>query len=81
LQEVNGLVEDRKITIDFDESAVDYIAGEAYCDEYGARPINRAVEKYIKSPLAACIIGRSINEGQKLKCFFKDGEISFAPAD
>lgn len=80
LEEVNALVADRKIEIEFGGDVLELIAREAYCDEFGARPINRAVEKLVKSPLAACMIGREIKEGQKIRCFVSEGAVRFEPA-
>ncbi len=75
--EINELLAGRKIKIEFDESAADFIAKESYCSEYGARPINRSVEKFIKSPLALKLVGYNIKEGSRVKCFIKNGAIAF----
>ena len=77
LEEINELVSDRKIEIEFDGGVADFIAKEAYCDEYGARPVNRAIETLVKSPLAASLIGREIKDGQKIRCSIKNGRPSF----
>lgn len=77
LNEINHLIEDRKITIEFDENVVDYIASESYCDEYGARPINRAIERLIKSPLAIRLVSRDIKEGSTIKCTINNNAAVF----
>ena len=77
LNEINRLVDERKITIEFGEDIVDYIVSESYCNEYGARPINRAIERLIKSPLAINLVSHNIKDDSKIKCFIKNNTAVF----
>lgn len=48
------------------EEAKDYIADKGFDRQYGARPLNRAIQKYIEDALAEKIINSSITEGDTL---------------
>lgn len=45
------------------EAAKDYIAGKGYDKQLGARPLKRAIQKYLEDPLAELIIGTELNVG------------------
>ena len=48
------------------KKAKDYIAEKGFDKEYGARPLNRAIQKYIEDALAEEIINSKIQEGDKI---------------
>jgi len=48
------------------EKAKDYIAEKGFDKDYGARPLNRAIQKYIEDALAEEIISSNISEGDKI---------------
>lgn len=48
------------------KSAKDYIADKGFDKEYGARPLNRAIQKYIEDALAEEIISSKLVEGDKI---------------
>ncbi len=45
----------------------DFIAERGYDDKFGARPLKRAIQKYLEDPLAEEIIGQKIEEGDVLQ--------------
>jgi ATP-dependent Clp protease ATP-binding subunit ClpC len=48
-------------------SAKEYIINEGYDEEYGARPLNRAIQKFIEDPVSEEILKGEIEEGQTIK--------------
>ena len=54
---------DRDITLVLSDAGRDFIAKEAYDPNYGARPVNRYIQKYIETELAARIIRGDIVDG------------------
>ena len=44
---------------------------------YGARPLKRAIQKYVQDPLSMKILEGSIREGQHLTMDIKEGEVVF----
>jgi ATP-dependent Clp protease ATP-binding subunit ClpC len=48
------------------DDAKDYVLEKGYDIQYGARPLKRAIQKYLEDPMAEAIIKSSITEGDKL---------------
>ncbi len=57
-------------TITISKDAKDYIANKGYDEQYGARPLKRAIQKYIEDPLAEKIIVHTYEEGDEIKVDF-----------
>jgi ATP-dependent Clp protease ATP-binding subunit ClpB len=54
---------DRQISIDVSTAAKDYLANRGYDPVYGARPLKRALQTEIETPLAQRIIAGEIQDG------------------
>ncbi len=48
------------------EEAKSFIADKGFDKDYGARPLKRALQKYIEDPMAEEIINSNISEGDQL---------------
>lgn len=48
------------------DEAIAFIAGKGYDRQYGARPLNRAIQKYIEDALAEKIVNSDIDEGDSI---------------
>ena len=48
------------------KSAKDFLSEIGYDEEYGARPLNRAIQKYIEDPISEEILKDNIKEGQTI---------------
>lgn len=59
---IQGLGYDLTLT----EKAKDFIADKGFDRQYGARPLNRAIQKYIEDALAEEIITSNLKEGDKI---------------
>lgn len=61
--------------IQLTEDAKDFIADKGYDSKFGARPLKRAIQKYLEDPLAEEIINAKLVEGDSLEIDFdKDKE-------
>jgi ATP-dependent Clp protease ATP-binding subunit ClpB len=61
------LLADRKITIELDEAAKDWLGNKGYDPAYGARPLKRVIQKYVQDPLAEMILQGKIHDGETVK--------------
>ena len=54
---------------------MDFIAKEGYHKEYGARPLTRAIQKYVEDPIADAVMDGHLKEGGTIKLGYniKDG--------
>jgi ATP-dependent Clp protease ATP-binding subunit ClpC len=55
----------RPWAVEWDEAALEFLAEKGFSPELGARPLKRAVERYLLAPLAAAIVSRSFPEGEQ----------------
>lgn len=67
LAEVQARLADRNITLEVDAAAQDWLASEGFDPAYGARPLNRAIQKEVLNPLSTLIIQGKIRNGEKCK--------------
>jgi ATP-dependent Clp protease ATP-binding subunit ClpB len=56
-------LEHRKLQIYITPKAKDWLVDTGFDPVYGARPLKRAIQKYIQDPLAMCVLSGEINEG------------------
>ena len=72
IEEVNEEMSDKDMTLKITDEVVEYILEEGYSLKYGARPLNRAIQKYIEDALAEEIITSHISEGDKIHMDFDE---------
>ena len=67
LAHLRKLLADRKITLDLDRSALDWLAEAGYDPVYGARPLKRVIQRSLQNTLAGMILEGSVSEGETIK--------------
>ena len=75
---VASLLKDRKITLDLSEAAKRWLGRVGYDPVYGARPLKRAVQRYLQDPLAEKLLAGEIPDGSKLQIDEGDGALQIA---
>ena len=65
-------IEEMGYKFELSESAKKYIAEKGFDKQYGARPLNRAIQKYIEDALAEKIVNSSITVGDYIKMDLND---------
>jgi ATP-dependent Clp protease ATP-binding subunit ClpB len=61
------LLADRKIGLDLDRGALDWLAAEGYDSTYGARPLKRVIQRSLQNPLAGLILEGGVKEGETVR--------------
>ena len=74
------LLDDRKITLDLTPAARLWLGRVGYDPVYGARPLKRAVQKYLQDPLADAILAGKVHDGSTVKVDEGDGALTLTPA-
>ncbi|MEM7430165.1 MAG: ATP-dependent chaperone ClpB, partial [Pseudomonadota bacterium] len=64
---LDKLLEERKIRVELDDSARDWLAEKGYDPAYGARPLKRVIQKQVQDPLAEKILAGDISDGDTIK--------------
>jgi ATP-dependent Clp protease ATP-binding subunit ClpB len=60
-------LENQKISLELSDAAKAFVASQGYDPVYGARPLKRAIQKYILDPLSMEILEGKFREGQRIK--------------
>lgn len=81
VSKLEGRLAERDMALEIAAEARDFLIEKGYDSEYGARPMRRAVERYLEDPLAEALLGGDIKAGDLIEVFFtKDAkELSFKP--
>jgi ATP-dependent Clp protease ATP-binding subunit ClpB len=78
VQRVAKLLKDRKISLDLSEAAKRWLGRVGYDPVYGARPLKRAVQRYLQDPLAEKLLGGEIPDGAVVKIDEGDGALAIS---
>ena len=71
------LLEERKIALQLEPAARDWLAEKGYDPAYGARPLKRVIQKYVQDPLAELILSGRIKEGERVTIAAGKGGLTF----
>ncbi|MCR6632977.1 MAG: AAA family ATPase [Magnetospirillum sp.] len=63
LGRLRKLLADRKITLELDQAAREWLGEKGYDPVYGARPLKRVIQRTLQNPLASLILEGRINDG------------------
>jgi ATP-dependent Clp protease ATP-binding subunit ClpC len=73
LAKLYGRINDLGYQIQLTEKAKDFIVDKGYDEKFGARPLKRAIQKYIEDPLAEEIIKSHLKSGDTIKLDIEEG--------
>jgi ATP-dependent Clp protease ATP-binding subunit ClpC len=68
---------ERKLTVHLTDEAKSWLAKMGYDPLYGARPLRRAIERYVENPLSMRILGGEFNDGDAVFVDLEDEELTF----
>ena len=63
LKEVQERLSERDLSVELTSAARDWLANEGYDPNFGARPLQRALQKYVESPLSVSLLGGEFSAG------------------
>ncbi|BAL80137.1 ATP-dependent chaperone ClpB [Caldisericum exile] len=76
LSKTNEKLKEKGIIVEFEEDVKTFIINKGYDPVYGARPLRRAIQKYVENPLAEFILREDIEKGE-IVAFMEKGEVKF----
>ncbi len=68
---------DRKIKLEFDQKAMDFLCQKGYDPSMGARPVKRAIQTYVENPLARAILSGEIKENSSVQVSSDGSQLTF----
>lgn len=76
LSEIKNELAEKNIFIAFDKKVKEYILEKGYEPKYGARPLRRAIQKYIENELAECLLKNELIPHQKVKLVLVNNKVT-----
>jgi ATP-dependent Clp protease ATP-binding subunit ClpB len=73
LKRLSALLADRKIALDIDKTAREWLADKGYDPVYGARPLKRVIQQELQNPLANLLLAGKIADGDKVRVSAGEG--------
>jgi ATP-dependent Clp protease ATP-binding subunit ClpC len=67
----------KEVHIDLKQTAKEFLIETGYDPQYGARPMRRAVERYLEDPLAEELLRGNVKAGDHVEVIATDGKLSF----
>ena len=80
VKRVQKLLKDRKIVLDLTDAAKRWLGRVGYDPVYGARPLKRAVQRYLQDPLADMLLGGQVPDGSTVHIDEGDGALNISVA-
>ena len=78
LNNLSKRTENLNITLSFDPSVKSALAEIGFDEVYGARPLRREIQNRIEDELSEKLLSKSVKNGDKVLCSYKDGKFEFA---
>ena len=78
LSKLFGRIESLGYGISLTDSAKDFLVEKGYDEQFGARPLRRALQKYLEDPLAEEIINAQLQEGDRIEGDAMEGQDELA---
>lgn len=76
LKTLENRLDKMNIKISFTDNAVSKIADKGFDENYGARPLRRAIQNEIEDPLSEQMLEGKVKDGAVVTCDFADGQFS-----
>jgi ATP-dependent Clp protease ATP-binding subunit ClpB len=67
---------ERKLDLNINEEATDWLANAGYDPVYGARPLKRAIQRELETPIAKAILAGAYEEGNSIHIQVKDERLN-----
>ncbi len=77
LEKVTQRLSEQELTLKVTDGAKDFLVEKGFDPQFGARPLRRAIQKYLEDPLAQEILAKKIKPQAKITADFQDGKIVF----
>jgi ATP-dependent Clp protease ATP-binding subunit ClpC len=77
-EKVSKRLKDRRMTLELDAKAKNLLVEKGYDPDYGARPMRRAVERYLEDPLAEELLKGSLHDGESVQVSESEGKLTFS---
>lgn len=76
LNQVRSRLSEQGISLEVSDEVRDFLLREGYDEEYGARPLRRAIQTYVDDALADAVLAGEVAPGQTARLVMRDGHVT-----
>jgi ATP-dependent Clp protease ATP-binding subunit ClpB len=80
IHNIQQMLTDNGVTLQLTDAALDYLADVGYNPEFGARPVKRAIQRYLLNDLSKTLLGASVDKTRPILVDCKDNHLVFTNA-
>jgi ATP-dependent Clp protease ATP-binding subunit ClpC len=66
MREIDERLADEDLTLSLSEAATDFLVGKGFDQKFGARPLRRAIQRYLENPLSEKILTAEFSPGDEI---------------
>ena len=77
MDRVRRRLAEQRISIELTPQAEQFLVGEGYDRAWGARPLKRAIQRLVETPLSREVLAGRVGEGDTVRVGLKDGQLAF----
>ena len=77
LANIQKMLDEQEIKLDVTPAAIDFLAEEGYDPDFGARPVKRAIQRYLLNDLSKALLGTGIDKQKPIVVEAADGHLTF----
>ncbi len=77
VDKVLARIKAKEVHIDLKQNAKEFLIDKGYDPQYGARPMRRAVERFLEDPLAEELLRGNVKPGDRVEVIAAEGKLSF----
>ena len=77
MQDIQSRLSDHGLKVELTEDAINWLSKEGYDSAFGARPLKRALQKHVESPLSVSLLSGEFSRGDTVLVDIDDDEVVF----
>ena len=77
LANIQKMLDEQEIRLDVTPAAIDFLAQEGYDPDFGARPVKRAIQRYLLNDLSKALLSTGIDKQKPIVVEAADGHLTF----
>jgi ATP-dependent Clp protease ATP-binding subunit ClpC len=83
LDEVRKRLAEKGVTLELDQKAIEFLIAKGYSEDYGARPLRRAIERFVEDPLAEHLLrtGAALADAIEVRVAEDGASLTFTQAN
>jgi ATP-dependent Clp protease ATP-binding subunit ClpB len=75
---ISKMLSDQGLELKITDGAIDWLASAGFDPAYGARPIKRAIQRYVLNHLSELILSEKVSRVRAIMVDVEDGQLTFS---